>query len=506
MRKYRWYIFVLVLALIGGYFIFGRGNGEARETLIIRAKDFVKEVSVSGKVTAVNDADLAFKQGGRIAKILVRVGDLVTTNQTLASLANNDEASVVEDARLALDNAKLELAKLTSPIDQRVEEGKLAKAREDGLAEATSVYSDLFSILDGLDQILFDSDFNNSFNRDNLAYYVDAVDGYDSSLVSLLNTLPKAYRQAITDYNPAFTAYQTARRGSEIANIEKGILLTTSLVRDTLEITKQARDLVQFFNDRLLAGNSESIYKTTISQHLASLTSYFNTLNAHWLKLIDISNVINTQHNAITVSDLDLRTQKLEIDRRINNLRKAENSLADTYLRSPFTGTITRVDVKPGEIIAVGTSLFSIISADRLQIESFIPEIHVPFVKLGDLATITLDAYGPEVYFSAKVVSLDPAETIRDGVSTYRAILEFTAPDERVKSGLTANVTITALRKTNVISIPQNIVTTRAGQKFVSVKEREVATERPVTVGGISSFGEIEILSGLNEGEIVYVR
>ena len=130
----------------------------------------------------------------------------------------------------------------------------------------------------------------------------------------------------------------------------------------------------------------------------------------------------------------------------------------------------------------------------------------MPFVKLGDPAVITLDAYGEEVHFSAKVVSLDPAETIRDGVSTYRAILEFTTPDERVKSGMTANVTITAEKKQGIISIPQNIIINRDGQKFVLVKEGEAKEKRVVTVGNISSFGEIEILSGLSAGDIVYAR
>ena len=93
---------------------------------------------------------------------------------------------------------------------------------------------------------------------------------------------------------------------------------------------------------------------------------------------------------------------------------------------------------------------------------------------------------------------------MRDGVSTYRAILQFTDRDERIRSGMTANVRILTEKKENVISIPRRIVVERDGKKYVSVQTGEdEIVEKEVTTGSVSSSGAIEILTGLNEGDIV---
>ena len=106
-------------------------------------------------------------------------------------------------------------------------------------------------------------------------------------------------------------------------------------------------------------------------------------------------------------------------------------------------------------------------------------------------------------HFNATVAAIDPAETVRDGVSTYRTILKFTVTDQRVKSGMTANVTITAERRQDVISIPQGVVTSRDGKKFVRVLVGDEVVEREVTTGSVSSLGSIEITSGLSSGDVV---
>jgi HlyD family secretion protein len=148
----------------------------------------------------------------------------------------------------------------------------------------------------------------------------------------------------------------------------------------------------------------------------------------------------------------------------------------------------------------------SVISANNFQVESYIPEINISFIKVGDPADTTLDAYGSEVIFPAKVVTIDPAETIKDGVSTYRVVLEFNANDDRIKSGMTGNTVITTAKKQNVISVPQGMVTIKDGKKTVSVKKGDSIVEVTVETGSVSSSGNIEILSGLADGDVVIIK
>ena len=221
---------------------------------------------------------------------------------------------------------------------------------------------------------------------------------------------------------------------------------------------------------------------------------------------MDVANVINTQRNTLTVNDLDLRTQKLEIEKQMNALREAEDHLEDSYLKVPFAGVITEIIPERGEIITANTPIVSLISGDNLEIESYIPEINIALIKSGDPVTVTLDAYGDEVEFNAAVITIDPAETIRDGVSTYKTTLRFTVQDPRIKSGMTVNATITTARQADVLLVPEGVILNRSEQKFVWIKKGEVVEEREVAVGRRSSTGEIEILSGLEVGEKILLQ
>ena len=180
--------------------------------------------------------------------------------------------------------------------------------------------------------------------------------------------------------------------------------------------------------------------------------------------------------------------------------------LAKKQIRSPIRGIVTVVNSKVGSVVSANENAISIISADALQIESYVPEKNIPFIKIGDNASITLDAYGDSKLFEAKVVSIDPAETIRDGVSTYRVKFQFAEKDERIKSGMTANILITTEKKTNTVTVPQGIIINEDGQKFVKVKEGDIVVDRKIETGDISSLGQVEIISGLKDGDMVILR
>jgi HlyD family secretion protein/macrolide-specific efflux system membrane fusion protein len=105
--------------------------------------------------------------------------------------------------------------------------------------------------------------------------------------------------------------------------------------------------------------------------------------------------------------------------------------------------------------------------------------------------------------FAARVASIDPAETVRDGISTYRTLLTFEQADARIRPGMTANISIVADKRDNVISVPQKIITIREGKKLVKVKRGDIFEDREVTTGAVSSVGTIEILSGLSVGDVV---
>ena len=164
------------------------------------------------------------------------------------------------------------------------------------------------------------------------------------------------------------------------------------------------------------------------------------------------------------------------------------------------------MDAKVGEIASSNVSLISIMSSGIFEIESYVPEVNITRIQLGDEAGVTLDAYGENILFNAKVISIDPAETIRDGVATYKVKLQFSQKDERIKSGMTANVSIVVFNKPNTIVLPGGVIFEKDGKKFVQVKNKEGISDQEVLTGNMSSLGQTEVVSGLSDGEVIILN
>ena len=100
-------------------------------------------------------------------------------------------------------------------------------------------------------------------------------------------------------------------------------------------------------------------------------------------------------------------------------------------------------------------------------------------------------------------VEIEPAETIVEGVVYYRVKVLFENINEKIKSGMSADVTIETNKKENVLYIPQRAVSSKDSKKFVKIPDNKGVKELEVITGLKGSNGEIEIIFGLNEGDKV---
>ena len=198
--------------------------------------------------------------------------------------------------------------------------------------------------------------------------------------------------------------------------------------------------------------------------------------------------------------------QEASVEKARASLNNTRAQISKTIIASPINGVVTKQDAKVGEIVSASSHVVSVISDASFQVEANLPEADVSKVKISDLAKLTLDAYGNDVIFEAKVIAIDPAETVIEGVSTYKITFEFQKEDERIKSGLTANIDILAEKKEGVIAIPQRAILTQDGSKIVRVEREDGRVDEiKVELGLFGSDGRVEILSGLEEGMKVII-
>ncbi|MEK7067539.1 MAG: efflux RND transporter periplasmic adaptor subunit, partial [Patescibacteria group bacterium] len=192
--------------------------------------------------------------------------------------------------------------------------------------------------------------------------------------------------------------------------------------------------------------------------------------------------------------------QEAQVQSAEANVKNYQALVAKTILTAPMSGTVAKQDAKVGEIVSANTTVVLLISANNFEIEANIPEADIAKIKVGDTADVTLDAYGNDVHFEVKVTEIDPAETVIEGVSTYKTTFQFANEDIRVKSGLTANLDILTDKKENVIAIPSRAITTNGENKTINILENGAIKEIRVTTGLRGSDGNVEITSGISEG------
>jgi multidrug efflux pump subunit AcrA (membrane-fusion protein) len=207
----------------------------------------------------------------------------------------------------------------------------------------------------------------------------------------------------------------------------------------------------------------------------------------------------NAYQEAVSARDSAITSAQNKID-------SITADIGERVLRAPFSGVVTAVDVEPGATVSANQNIISMISDDALQLESFIPEVNIADVAVGDIAKITLDAYGKAEVFEATIISIDPAETVRDGVSTYKTMLEFNTDDARIRPGMTANIDIETERKQDALVVPQGAIIRRGQDTFVRVMiDEKESEERPVVVG-LTSLGKAEIIAGIQSGDTIVLN
>jgi len=193
------------------------------------------------------------------------------------------------------------------------------------------------------------------------------------------------------------------------------------------------------------------------------------------------------------------------LDAAHQELQRAEDQIAATLILAPSDGTIVDVQTAAGTPIGQGSVAVDMANLNDLSLSVDIDEIDVPHVTNGMTATFRLDAY-PGTEIKGTLTDVSPIAKTSGGTTTFPATVTFKAPDGLVlRPGMNANVSIQTAVRSNVLLIPQSALRTVGKRTFVTVVHNGTQTDKEIQIG-LSSGGQVEVASGLNEGERVVVH
>jgi HlyD family secretion protein len=179
----------------------------------------------------------------------------------------------------------------------------------------------------------------------------------------------------------------------------------------------------------------------------------------------------------------------------------AQKQLDKATLSAPFAGTIASLPVDEGDTVLGTTTIAHLIEPGKMELKVQVDEIDIPGVKTGQRVIIKVDAL-PEMTLDGKVSYISLLPKKEAGVTLFDVKIRLDAAEgSGLRGGMSASADIVTDERSNVLLVPNRVVKQNSqGNSIVEVSASGQIQERTV-VTGISDGFQIEIVSGLKEGE-----
>lgn len=502
-KTYTTILFIIGVVII--FFALFSTPKTQKESYTVAFGPLKQYVKISGQVEASKDANLSFQSVGAVAFVGVKTGDTVEQGKVLATLSGGDAQATLLQAQANLSNAQAVLAQLQQgarPEEIAVKQQAVDNAKS-SLDQAYNTLPDAIQNVDATTADIVKNKFSSLFFLSNGAYHL--------SFSSCDQRLQGEIEIKRTNLESTLAEFQTK---SSIVTSLSSIQTIDVAFDEAYKAAIATNDLVNALSNLLLApcsaGNTSlDGYRATLSVVKVSMTSLFSDITVKRSALITAKNVFNQASR-----DLDLtkagtdpykvKAQAASVSQAEAQVVSARSGLSKTIITAPFKGVISNIDLSLGETVTLGKTVVSMLATDGFEIEAKVPEADIVKVKIGADVDVTLDAYGKDSIFPAKITRINPTATTEGTVPVYKVIVTFIGKDERIRQGMTANVQIVTESKSKVIAIPARFVkvnTVDEGVVTVFVQGKE--ENKTVRLGIRGVDGLIEVTSGLFEGDVI---
>lgn len=197
----------------------------------------------------------------------------------------------------------------------------------------------------------------------------------------------------------------------------------------------------------------------------------------------------------------DLASARAQLAQSEETLARAKEDLESAAIRSPIDGIVAQLSVNLGDVVSPQSQVAVVINVAKLEAQLYVDETEVRQVQPGLDVMVTSDAAGDGV-FGGVVRRVAVLPEVRDGVASFKVVAEVDNSSGLLMPGMSADGDIVLSRKERALVVPATAVIERNDRMTVMVLEDGEATPRRVTVG-ISTDSEVEVLSGIEAGEMV---
>ena len=237
----------------------------------------------------------------------------------------------------------------------------------------------------------------------------------------------------------------------------------------------------------------------TLAAPVAGVVARVNAIAGQQVTKGDVLAELNS--GAMTVDYAEqaaARQEKLYAQQNtsLKNLQDAEAQLASLRVIAPLAGTVTRLNVKPGESVDVNTVVAEVIDLNRLAVSAAIPAAEANDLKIGEDVQMLTDPPA-----TATLAFVSPAVDANSGTVLTCATL---AAGSGLRPGQFVQLRVVTAVHTNCLTAPiESVVTDESGHSVIALVKGDEATQTPVQTD-LREDGWVEISgTGLKEGDSV---
>jgi HlyD family secretion protein len=526
--KSKKFYFALIILLIISYIVYPRISKKENVRYIlgeVQRGNLEIKVSGTGEIVPIEEINVKSKVVGEVAFLNVKEGDNVYQDHILAKIDSRslektikDQEILIKNLELAIESAKLNLEKLNFQYQNTLRGDDYNKALNQGILILNDFYNFYPGFIEDLRKIYFYKDFENYDN--NLKYY----ESYNPSFAGKSQKLEFNYNILRSKYIELSENFKNISSQNETK--ERIIKDSYDLVLATYDLVKEGREMVRYLKEDLTLKNATHEKENIINNHFQKLTNYLNSLAQYKQNLFDVISKINSYRDIIDNYEFDkknlelsIRQKEIDLEQAKKKLNDLKEDLNDYYITAPFSGILSTLNIKKGDLIASNQIIGTIITNQKIANIS-LNEIDAAQVKVGQNAILTFDAF-PDLKVKGKIIEISTVGKEEQGVVSYGIKISLEKENKEIKPGMSVNAEIIVDRKENVLLVPNSAIKSDGMGKYVEViKNYEIKKRnsfKPVAISqnliekiyiktGISNDEFTEILEDLNEGEVIIIR
>ncbi len=508
-KKSMLFIVLLIAASYGVVRIFAGGSVTTTYGVAqVKKGDIVSTVSASGQVSATNEVELKSKNSGDLISVKAIPGQEVKAGTIIAQVEAKDAYYSYQSAKIAYDKLLKPADTLTTLQAQNsldAAKSNLTTYYAEAKSDIDDVFIDAPKIIEGLNAIYYTN--SGTLNS------VDEI-SLSTTARSYKSEAGISFDKARRDFESSFAAYKSYGGLSSTADTEKLIDSTYAVVSSLAQAVKGTKNTLDYLQ-------SNNMNAKNLATAQSDTNGWLAQLNSHLSKLVTVKNNINTANKSIvekqtSVIDVQAGTDDLDLQSARLTLQQRASAYADSYIKAPFDGVIAKVDAKKGDNVSSGAVIGTLITKQKI-VTVDLNEVDISKIKTGQSADITFDAID-NLTATGTVVSVDSIGTTAQGVVSYSVKIALNTADSRILSGMSASATINTESQKDVIAVATAAIKTQGKRSYV-----EVVTDANIKPGmnltidkknierrfvelGLADETKTEIVSGLDEGELIIIR